>query len=136
MAEMKSLLEGGPRGALSEGAARFDDLARNVKSQQVSQAQGTAPRKVNLMHVASPDEEWSKRFMSRGIGPVPELSRVAGWMPQPPMPKVTLDIVPSREPVVEKSVSESFAPGAPMGRSIGKPEAPRRSWLGRLFRGD
>jgi hypothetical protein len=146
MAEkMKSLLEGGPLNALGEGAARFDRLIESVKAQQLPMPAPepvAAPAPNPLLH-ASPGEEWARRFQSQAIGPeqwgvsLSDLVAVPKAMLVPPIPMP--DFVPER--TAERAADLPPRPAAPvleapLGTKMGKPEKPRRSFLGRLFHRD
>jgi len=76
----------------------------------------------------SPDEAWSKRFMSMGIGP----QKAA---PIPPLTATRPAPQTKTEPVAAAAVRPKAArpeKPQPIGAYIGKP--PRRSLLRRLFR--
>lgn len=119
------------RSALAEGAARFDALARDLKFRQLSETRGTPEIRPP---VPSPDEVWARNYMTLGIGPKPEIAPVsAAFAAPPPMPKVSMDFESRKAPFVRSSAMPD-AP-VPIGRQLGKP-APRRSWLGRLLRGN
>ncbi|MDE2134115.1 MAG: hypothetical protein KGJ49_05910 [Alphaproteobacteria bacterium] len=102
-------------GALLDGAERFDRLARIVKDNQLGRT-STGPRPpVTEAFELSPEDAWSRKYMTQCIGPV------------------------CFDPAVEPPVFAKFAApveaaanSGPIGLVIGKPVR-RRSWLGRLF---
>ncbi len=63
------LLEQPARGALAEGAARFERLIKSVKAQQAQAEKSPAAPVHNPLLAVSPQEEWSRQFQSSGIGP-------------------------------------------------------------------
>lgn len=129
----KSLLEGGPANALGEGAARFEQLIESVKAQHAAPVDAAPAVKANPLLQESPGEAWSRRFQSQSIGPdiarfdPADLAPVPRAMIVPPIS--ASDIVPDRRAEIAPR------PGmAPMAMHIGKKaEAPRRSWLSRMF---
>lgn len=128
MADEKPLLGDGLRSALSDGAARFDTVARDVKSRQFAQTRGSAAAELPGLAV-SPDEAWARSFASQGIGPQPEMMRITGFQP-PPMPSVSLEFARSAPAL---AAAEPTVVPAGIGGRLGKAE-PRRSLLARLFR--
>jgi hypothetical protein len=121
MAENRKLMDGPVRSAFLDSAARLDRIAR--PSDQNGEAPLTAAP--DRMAAVSPDEAWSRRFMSMGIGP--DLSR-----PLPPVPQP--ELAPREEIAPEPALRREFSkPGKPMpiGLAIGKPM--RRSLLARVF---
>jgi hypothetical protein len=57
-------------GSLADGVERLDRLIRGVKDRQFSEAlNAPAPKSVSNAFVMSPEEAWSKKFMTAGIGP-------------------------------------------------------------------
>jgi hypothetical protein len=124
------LMDTSRRSAFAQGAARLDAIARpGGPSLPIPE---TAPG--DRMAAISPDETWSRRFMSMGIGP--DLARpIAPPMPQ--MEPVEETVLVAREQIApERNLAQAFGkPGRaePIGATIGKPV--RRSLLGRLFRG-
>jgi len=126
-----------------EGAARFAEIARTVKAQQVAEQQETtAPARP--MAADAPDEVWARKFMSQGIGPGgsdPATATAPVWH----APAMAPDFSAFRQALVRQ---QEFSPrrdlGLPprpgmdrvsLGGRLGKDEPPRRSWLVRLFRG-
>lgn len=126
---------------LAEGASRFDRLIREVKDGQIAQTQKAepAPAGVSPAFIPSPDEVWARQFMTVSIGPTSDFK---------PAPKPQKDERKTLRPEpietqapAPASPGGTFAPKLPgasgddrLGASIGRSE-PRRSWLGRLFRG-
>jgi hypothetical protein len=135
MADDKSLLERSGRSALADGAARFDNLARELKAQQVNQSQSPTSTAYQPAPV-SPDEAWARNFMTHGIGPRFELPNAANIAPTMQMPAANLGMsFDFAAPVAAAASPAAGGPEAPsaIGARFGKPE-PRRSWLGRLLR--
>ncbi|HWD25688.1 MAG TPA: hypothetical protein VG387_00885 [Rhizomicrobium sp.] len=59
-----------PIGSLAEGAQRLEQLIRGVKDRQFSEASNAPqPKSVANAFAVSPEETWSKQFMTAGIGP-------------------------------------------------------------------
>jgi hypothetical protein len=133
---------GSSAGSLAEGADRLDRLIRGVKDRQLSEvANVPVPKGVSTAYAVSPEEEWSRKFMTAGIGPmefkpiqmpvVPIAAPVsaASWKPQPvaasPAPKEV-------QPAIETPAA-AVRPGS-IGAVLAKPDR-RRSWFGRLVRG-
>jgi len=115
--------------ALSQGAARFDTLARELKTRQIAENNGVVSTTYREPAV-SPDEVWAKNFMTQEIAPRLQASPMTDFVP--PMPGLSFDFA------VPKPIES--APAAPqvdaptvIGAHLGKPEA-KRSWLGRLLR--
>ncbi len=136
----RKLSDAPPRSAFADGAARFAEIARKVKTQQLAEQQGEAPA---ALRSDPPDEIWARQFMTQAIGPT-------GAQPLTTMAPVPhhRDIVPdlaALKPGAARSRefvhSAAFArpslaaeAGAPLEIGRGRKPAPRRSWLGRLFR--
>jgi hypothetical protein len=131
MADDRSPFERSRRSALTEGAARFDGLARELKTQQIAESQGT-PSTVYQPAAVSPDETWARNFMTQGIGPRLELPHVASFAPPLQMPGMSFDLT-APQAIVARPVERRLEASMPIGAQLGKP-APRRSWLGRLLR--
>ena len=126
-------------GSLSEGAERLDRLIRGVKDRQFTDAHNApAPKVVTNAFAVSPEEAWSRKFMTAGIGPndfkpvqMPSIALAAPTeaptlrpLPKAPAPKA-----------VESAMSTpgDLRPGS-IGQVLAKP-ARKRSWFGRLVRG-
>lgn len=138
MTKDKILRQGPAPGAFAEGAARFEELARSVKAQQVTEQQG-APFPENGVLMASPDEVWAAKYMSQSIGPS-GTHAAATLAPVPHAAAIAPDfseLKRSYAPASEFTPRGSAKPGlsAPMAVRLGREERPRRSWLTRLFRG-
>jgi len=132
---------------LAEGADRLERLIRGVKDRQFSEVHmAPEPKSISNVFAVSPEEEWSRQFMTAGIGPtvfkpvqMPTMPIATASQALRPAPK-TLDpaIGPSRAAAKPKAVMPR-SPGevrpAPIGQVLAKP-ARRRSWFGRLVRGD
>lgn len=145
-------------GSLTDGAERLERLIRGVKDRQFSEVR-TAPEPKNLSNafVESPQEVWSRKFMTAGIGPtefkpvqMPTVAVAAPTMAQPlkPAPKSLEPVLTLTEPAPPKPLAAPKAaatprpagelrPAAkgPIGASIAKPQR-KRSWFGRLVRGN
>lgn len=121
--------------SLTDGAERMDSLIRGVKDRQYSDAlNAPAPKSVSSAYAVSPEEAWSKKFMTAGIGPgdfkpaqMPALPIVPPGLTLKPLPKAL-------EPVLAPSGAGALRPGH-IGAVLAKP-AGRRSWFGRLVRGN
>jgi hypothetical protein len=123
MAEKKSLMNGPRPGPFAESAARFAAIAR--PNDPAPEAAAPADR----ISAVSPDEAWSRRFMSMGIGPD---KNFAG--PIPPIPAPDLAAAQEFAPQAELAPKKTLArpeKGGPIGLAIGKPV--RRSLVSRLF---
>lgn len=135
----KSLIEGAPKDALSEGAARFERLIETVKAQQAAPAERPAAAGPNPLLSVSPQEEWSRRFQSQPIGPEaggPSPGELAVIPRSALVPPLAQDLATAPRIVPERAAELAARPaGAALGARIGKPEKPRRSWFGRLIRG-
>ncbi len=133
-------------GSLAEGAERLDRLIRGVKDRQYSEvANAPAPKSVSTAFAVSPEEEWSKKFMTAGIGPMEfkpvQMPVVALAVPMPQTaikaaPRIAEPVPKTVEPAIETKAAAS--PGAlrpgHIGEVLAKP-ARRRSWFGRLVKG-
>ncbi|MGC9954411.1 MAG: hypothetical protein ABSD21_09060 [Rhizomicrobium sp.] len=129
----------GGRGALADGAERFDRLARIVKDNQLSRTKtGQRPPETETF-VLSPEDAWAKKYMTQCIGPV---CFTVEAMAEPPMfakftaPPVQgqgfrASEVAQNAPLRRREAADRAGPG-PIGLAIGKPVR-ARSWLGRLF---
>jgi hypothetical protein len=119
-----------PVGSLNDGAERFERLIKGVKDRQLSEVHNApTPKAVGNSFAVSPEETWSRKFMTAGIGPqtfaalqMPSIALAA------PLPGQPFAPVPA-----EPNIPGDLRPGA-IGQALGKP-AKRRSWLGRLLRG-
>lgn len=122
-----------PRSTFAEGAERLAKLARTVREQQIADVQGVVAFPVSNVYSLSPDEVWSKKYMSQGIGPTLDCARPGGVCP---MPFEANEPATAIVPQAVKSVTQA-APTADypqIGQAIGKPYR-KRSWLGRALRG-
>lgn len=131
----KSLLENSGSGAFAESAARLEQLIQAVKTQQAEVWPKPVAATHNPLLAVSPDEEWSRKFQSQGIGPelggirTSDLAAVprAAIMPDP-------DMDPIRAAIPKRDVAAALgAPAATIGAGRGKSEQPRRSWFARLL---
>ena len=130
----------------AEAAARFDEIARNVKAQQAAaHRDGGAVRPAE-----APEEIWARQYMSQAIGRR-GLSTPAAAMPvahaetiAPDMATLRSALAHAREAPQDTLKKADFGlpphPGAdhaPMNVRFGQKneEKPRRSWLRRWFRG-
>jgi hypothetical protein len=140
MTDEKLLFEKTGRSGLADGAARFDALAKELKTRQVAQIEGV-PSTTYRPAAVSPDEVWAKNYMTQSIGPRLEMSRLAS-ITLPAMPNISFvvsppEVAPPAHDVVRLEATDLDVPQLdapqPIGTQFGRPE-PRRSWLGRLLR--
>jgi hypothetical protein len=132
MAETRKSLDQPLRSAFADAAGRLEQVAHSVKAQQAQETQPPPPSGADRMTAISPDEAWSRKYMSQAIGPRLD-----------PMPLVGLSrhvppIVPAAAGLSERAFSaQPVVPkrGAPIGADIGRGLPQRRSWLARLFLG-
>ncbi len=144
MTDQKRLSDGGPRGALAEGAERLDRIARSSKTQSTSTAPAAPVDDNSRVLAISPDEMWARNYMSHGIGPKLEASPLLGMAPVahlvsmpkfvPPTELRPDPIVTKTAPIAERPMTPNAKPNAPIGAHIGKPMR-KRSWLGRMLLG-
>lgn len=140
MADQKRLSDTAPRGALAEGAARLDSIARSAKTQPANTAP-TADDSGRVLAI-SPDEMWARNYMSHGIGPKLEASPLLGMAPVahlvsmpkfvPPAELRPESVVTKAAPVAERAMAPDM--NGPIGAHIGKPMR-KRSWLGQMLLG-
>ena len=124
-----------PVGSLNDGAERFERLIKGVKDRQLSEVHNApTPKAVGSSFAVSPEETWSRKFMTAGIGPqtfaAPQMPSIALAAPLPGQPFAPAVGAPAAAPA---KTPGDLRPGA-IGQALGKP-AKRRSWLGRLLRG-
>lgn len=142
MADQKRLSDTAPRGALAEGAARLDSIARSSKTHADNNAPNASIDDTSRVLAISPDEMWARNYMSHGIGPKLEASPLLGMAPVAhlvSMPKFAPPTELRTDPIVTKSApiaEQKLAPdvNGPIGAHIGKPTR-KRSWLGRVVLG-
>jgi hypothetical protein len=130
--------ENRPRSALADGAERMNVLSRTVREQQLAE-RGALRFPVMDVYSVSPDEAWSKKFMSQGIGPAPDCASPGGFCPIPfaaqiAAPEATrpCDAPVAAEPRLQAAPAAAEQPAAghrQIGQAIGKPL--RRSWFRR-----
>ncbi len=138
--------------SLAEGAERLDSLIRGVKDRQFSDARtAPEPKTVPSAFAVSPEEAWSKQFMTAGIGPnefkpvqMPSIAVASPTQALRPSPKELEPALAHAAPVARPGVAQAkpvaatktgdVRPGH-IGAALDKP-GPRRSWFGRLVRGD
>ena len=131
-----------PRGALVEGAERFDRLARAVKDNQLGRTKTGSKPPVSETFTLSPEDSWAKKYMTQCIGPVCfDLTSdppVFAKFTAPPVAATAqtqgLRAAGPREPsaMPPGDLTSGRVSAVPIGTAIGKP--PRaRTWLGRLF---
>ena len=130
-----STLDNGPRGSFAGNAERLEEAAREIKNKHLSDVQGAppAPRAPGL----TAEEAWSRNFMTQSLGPRAGVVNVANLAPMPHSTFVTAEFAAPR--VARPGELKRAAPveRAPMSMRIGKEkDARRRSWLGRLMRGN
>jgi hypothetical protein len=124
-------------GSLNEGAERLDRLIRGVKDRQFTDAHNApTPKVVTNAFAVSPEEAWSRKFMTAGIGPndfkpvqMPSIALAAPAPALRPLPRVPAP--KAVEPAM--STPGDLRPGS-IGQALAKP-ARKRSWFGRLVRG-
>jgi hypothetical protein len=123
-----------PTGALAEGADRLERVVLSVKARQLAETHNAPVLKPAYDAFSySPDEIWSKNYMTVGIGPsVRPTSSFPGQStsfgkPGEPLPSAKL------QPALAHSSSGTVRP-VTIGEALAKP-ARRRTWLGRLVRG-
>ena len=124
-----------PVGSLSDGADRFDRLIKGVKDRQLSEVHNAPmPKAIGNAFVVSPEEVWSKKFMTAGIGPQEFAA--------PQMPSIAIaapltghTFTAAVEPAAPRAVAGDMRPGV-IGEALTKPARKRRSWVGRFFFGD
>jgi hypothetical protein len=113
-----------PFAAAAEG---FDRLLRGVKDKQL---EGTGARRTLPEEPAlHPEAAWSRAFGTHALRPGREV--------QPPGPLPEKPVLPGQPPsiaVLDRPGGSEDYPGAYIGSALGK-AGPRRSFLGRLFRG-
>lgn len=138
MAQPKPLSDQQANG-FAEGAARFAEIARSVKAQQIAEQQGTA--QAFEPAATPPDEIWARNFMSRSIGPS-GVEAAASLAPRAVLPPMAPDFAALRSAErptefvrkpdlgVQPRILEG---GAPQGFGAGRHPPVRRSWLARLF---
>jgi hypothetical protein len=138
MNEYKSLSDTPSRGALADGAEKFDRIARVQKTPKSPRSPSqNAPEMIGV----SPDEIWAKSYMTYAIGSKAEPPVVAGFAPVAHLVTMPKFVMPS-EPLMPKTAEvfakqeapTQIAPSGPIGVRIGKPVR-KRSWLGRVFLG-
>jgi hypothetical protein len=114
--------------SLADGAERLERLIRGVKDRQLSDAHNVPVLKpATNAFLVSPEEAWSKKFMTAGIGPTdfkaPQMPSIAV---AEPIAGATFQPAPVAAPVIDRRST--------IGDVLAKPSK-RRSWLGRLVRG-
>jgi hypothetical protein len=117
--------------ALADGAAKLARLARTVREQQIAEIQGSNALPVTNVYSLSPDEVWSKKYMSQGIGPTPDCAKPGGICSLP-----FAQIEPATITLSPPATTRTDAGTAPVqiGQAIGKPYR-RGSWIVRALRG-
>ncbi len=125
-------------GSLSEGAERLERLIRGVKDRQYSEVSNSpAPKSLSTAFAVSPEEEWSRKFMTAGIGPMdfkPIQMPVVPIAAPTPRAAALRPAAKAMEPAIETKVAKGSAARGPIGAAIAKPGR-KRSWFGRLVRG-
>lgn len=130
-----------PVGSLADGAERLERLIKGVKDRQFSEVHNAPmPKTLRNAFAVSPEEAWSKKFMTAGIGPQ-EFS--AHQMPAINIAAPVASTVvfrPVEEPPTAAKPTPAIKAAPPVvrpghiGAALAKP-APRRTWFGRLIRG-
>ena len=125
---------GESRGTFSEAAQRLERVVLSLKAQQLAQTHNVPQLKPAADPFnQSPDEIWSKNYMTVGIGPsqrgVASKSKSRdAFTAAEPSPRATK---------LQSEFAQSPVPSAKtqtIGDALAKP-ARRRSWLARIFRG-
>lgn len=133
MAETRKSLDQPLRSAFADAAGRLEQVAHSVKAQQAHETQPPPPSgAAHRMTAVSPDEAWSRKYMSQAIGPRLDPMPLAGLSRHVP------PIVPAAAGLSERPfAAQPVVPkrGAPIGADIGRAGPHRRSWLARLFLG-
>jgi hypothetical protein len=119
--------------SLAEGAERLERVIRGVKDRQLSDAHNVPVFSTNNAFAVSPEEAWSKKFMTAGIGPsdfkAPQMPSIAVAAP---MAGATFGTAGSASPPVAAPIVVERR--NTIGDVLAKPVR-RLSWLGRLVRG-
>jgi len=123
-----------PRSPFAGAAEAFDRLVLGVKDKELARtgAKRTAPDFPPALH---PEEAWARSYATHAIRPKREEGRppLSGFVAPPAdMPKMP-DLPAGPLPKGHSGQPEART-GSHIGAGLGKP-APRRSFLGRLFRG-
>lgn len=153
MAEQRST------GSLADGAERLERLIRGVKDRQFSEVRtAPEPKSVSNAFAVSPEETWSKKYMTAGIGPhefkpvqmpaapaailtaaplkpapmtLEPAMEVQAPRPTPKTPEPAVQAKASPKPATPRSAGD-LRP-SPIGQTIAKPQR-KRSWFGRLVK--
>jgi hypothetical protein len=120
----KSLLDGQRANPFAESVARFAAIAR--PNDPAPEAAPAADR----ISAVSPDEVWSRRFMSMGIGPDKNFAGPVPRIPAPDLAATPEEFAPQTELVPQKALGRPDKSG-PIGLAIGKPV--RRSLMAKLL---
>lgn len=120
------------RSALSDGAEKLARLSRTLREQQIAEIQGINAVPVTSVYSLSPDEVWSKKYMSQGIGPTPDCAKPGGICPLP-FGQIAPTTLTGTEPATPWPEAAGTA-DVQIGQAIGKPYR-RRSWIVRAFGG-
>jgi hypothetical protein len=123
-----------PRSPFAAAADGFDRLALAVKDKELARtgAKRAVPDFPPALH---PEEAWARSYATHVISPKQEKGRLplSGFVAPPAeMPKMP-DLPAGPQHMMQSGQVEADA-GTHIGAGLGKP-APRRSLLGRLFRG-
>ncbi|HUO90962.1 MAG TPA: hypothetical protein VMU08_17455 [Rhizomicrobium sp.] len=125
---------GGPVPSLADGAERLERIIRGVKDRQLSDAHNVPVLKpATNAFAVSPEEAWSKKFMTAGIGPT---DFKATQMPTIAVsaPVAGTAFRPAPKSVAAPAPQARTQRPATIGQVLAKP-ARKRSWFGRLVRG-
>jgi hypothetical protein len=122
-----------PVASLADGAERLERIIRGVKDRQLSDAHNVPVLKpASNAFAVSPEEAWSKKFMTAGIGPsdfkAPQMPAIAVAAP---MAGSTFQ--PAAKPAQPLVAAPVIQRPATIGEVVAKP-ARKRSWFGRLVR--
>ena len=128
-----------PAASFAEGAARFAEMARQVKALQIAEQRGAAPRP-QAAEITSPDEQWARNFASRAFGPagVDTISARAPVCHARDFAPDLSALRPPAKPTVFQAADlglpkRPLEAGAPMDIAFRRDAPVRRSFLKRLF---
>ena len=127
-----------PGGALADGAARLEQVARQVKDGQRAHTKAGLQPLETEPFVLSPDEDWARKYTTHCVGPVcfgppadlPAFSEFSAA----PAPNVQSHGYAAKTAPSAREKQVVPAQSGPIGVMIGKPARPR-TWLGRLLHG-
>jgi hypothetical protein len=129
-----------PRGALADGAERFDRLVRTVKDSQLGRTKTDPGPPVTEVFELSPEDAWAKKYMTHCIGPVcfaveaepPVFAKFVAAPETSVQSRGFRPAGPAQDPRPLGREAAGRGGAVPIGLAIGKPVR-ARSWLGRLI---